>query len=228
MRVLIVNPNTSQGVTDRIAAAAQAVARPGERFTTVSAAFGPALIVTEADAEQATEGVLRAVADHVAAEGAPDGIVLASFGDTGAAEVRAALPAVPVIGIAEAGFAAARRIGGPYAIVTFAPEVAPPLRAKADALGAGDTLAHVRALPGPLAFPPAEIADRLRAPLTQLCREVAGDGVASIVLGGGPLAGLAARIAPHCPVPVIDGTQEAIAHLRGVHAALGPRAEARP
>ncbi|MBF9059110.1 aspartate/glutamate racemase family protein, partial [Rhodobacterales bacterium HKCCSP123] len=50
MRVLVVNPNTSQGVTDRIGAAAQAAAAPGDRITTVSAAFGPALIVTEADA----------------------------------------------------------------------------------------------------------------------------------------------------------------------------------
>jgi Asp/Glu/hydantoin racemase len=227
MRVLIVNPNTSQGVTARIDAAARAVAAPGDRFTTVSAAFGPALIVTEADAEEATAGVLRVIADHIATAGAPDGIVLASFGDTGAAEVRAALPAMPVIGIAEAAFATARRIGGPFAIVTFAPEVAPPLRAKAEALGVGAQLAQVRALPGPLACPPAEIADRLGAALTALCHEVAGDGVVSIVLGGGPLAGLAARIAPHCPVPVIDGTQEAIAHLRETHAARADSVQAQ-
>jgi Asp/Glu/hydantoin racemase len=218
MRVLVVNPNTSQGVTDRIAAAAQAVAAPGEQITTVSAAFGPPLIVTDTDAAEATAGVLRAISRHIAAEGAPDGIVLASFGDTGAAEVRAALPAVPVIGIAEAAFAKARSLGGPMAIVTFAPEVAPPLRAKAEQHGLGDRLARVATLPGPLDCAPAEIADHLAEPLTALCLDCASDGMASIVLGGGPLAGLAARIAPLCPVPVIDGTVEAILHLRAAHA----------
>jgi Asp/Glu/hydantoin racemase len=33
-------------------------------------------------------------------------------------------------------------------------------------------------------------------------------------MGGGPLAGLAARIAPLCDVPVIDGTVEALRHIR--------------
>ncbi len=214
MRVLVVNPNTTQGVTDRIGSAAQAAAAPGDRITTVSAAFGPALIVTEEDGAEATAGVLRAISHHLTSDGQPDGIVLASFGDTGAAEVRATLPDVPVIGIAEAAFAKARSLGGPMAIVTFAPEVAPPLRAKAEQHGLAERLARIATLPGPLACPPAEIADRLAGPLTQLCLDCAADGVESIVLGGGPLAGLAARIAPICPVPVIDGTVEAIHALR--------------
>ncbi|MBF9061479.1 hypothetical protein HKCCSP123_20050, partial [Rhodobacterales bacterium HKCCSP123] len=159
-----------------------------------------------------------AVTRHLARDGQPDGIVLASFGDTGAAEVRAALPDTPVIGIAEAAFAKARVLGGPVAIVTFAPEVAPPLRLKAEQHGLADRLMRVATLPGPLDCPPAEIADRLGAALQALCLDCAAEGAASIVLGGGPLAGLAARIAPLCPVPVIDGTVEAILQLR---AALG-------
>ena len=102
MRLLIVNPNTSAGVTARIDAAAQAVAGPGDRFVTVSALSVPPLIVTEADTQAAIAGVLGAVAQH---QDTVDGIVLASFGDTGAAEVRAAYPHLPVLGIAEAAFA---------------------------------------------------------------------------------------------------------------------------
>ncbi|NKX45761.1 aspartate/glutamate racemase family protein [Roseicyclus persicicus] len=211
MRLLIVNPNTSPGVTARIEAAAQAVAGPGDRFTTVSAAFGPPLIVTGADAEAATEGVLAAIAQH---EGPVDGIVLASFGDTGADEVRAAWPDVPVIGIAEAAFAEAARIGGPFAIVTFAPEVAPPLAERAGRHGLADALLRVAAPEGPLHHDPAEVADALFGPLLRLSLDCAAEGARSIVMGGGPLAGLAARIAPHCPVPAIDGTQAAVARMR--------------
>lgn len=216
MRVLIVNPNTSAGVTARINGAAQAVARPGDLFVTVSALSGPPLIVTDADAQDAIAGVLGAIARH---DGPLDGVVLASFGDTGAAEVRAAYPHLPVLGIAEAAFAEVRRRGGPFAIATFAPEVAAPLVAMAQHHGVGAQLLEVASLPDPLRHDPAAIADALFEPMAQLCRDCAAKGAQSIVLGGGPLAGLATRIAPHCPVPVIDGTQAAIARMRAQLAA---------
>lgn len=218
MRLLIVNPNTSPSTTRRIADAADAVAQPGDDFVTCRAAFGPALIVTPEDGAEAARGVVEAVRRH---PDTPDGIVLASFGDTGAEDVRRIWPEVPVIGIAEAAFATALRIGGAFAIVTFAPEVAEPLRQKAIAHGAGDALLRVAHLTDTLRGDPADLAEALAEPLAELCRGCAAEGAKSIVLGGGPLAGLASPIAPTCPVPVIDGTQEAIAQMR---ARLGARA----
>jgi len=211
MRLLIVNPNTTPGVTARIDAAAQAVAKPGDRFTTVSAASGPALIVTEADAEAATLGVLQAIA---ARDGPIDGIVLASFGDTGAREVRRRYPDLPVLGIAEAAFTEVRRIGGPFAIVTFAPEVAGPLSEKAAEHGMAGALMRVASPALPLAHDPADVADRMLPDLLELCRDCEAEGARSIVLGGGPLAGLASTIAPSCAVKVVDGTQSAVGLLR--------------
>ena len=211
MRLLIVNPNTSEGVTARIAAAADAVALPGDSFMTVSAASGPQLIVTEEDARAATEGVLAAVARH---DGEIDGIVLASFGDTGAECLRLQYPQMPIIGIAEAAFTAARQMGGRYAIVTFAPEVAPSLRAMAGRHRMVDRLIRIAAVPRPLSHDAAEVADLLRAELLDLCLACAAEGADCIILGGGPLAGLAGSLGPGCPVPLIDGTQAAIAQLR--------------
>jgi Asp/Glu/hydantoin racemase len=211
MRLLIVNPNTSDGVTSRIAAAATAVARPEDQFTTVSAASGPPLIVTEADAAEAEAGVLEAVARH---EGDVDGIVLASFGDTGAEALRSLHEGLPVLGIAEAAFEAARRIGGAFSIVSFAPEVADSFRRMAERHCMSDRLHRIATLPEPLAHDPADIADALFAPLRDLCLSCAAEGVNCLILGGGPLAGLADRIGPDCPIPVIDGTQAAIDQLR--------------
>lgn len=211
MRLLIVNPNTSAGITARIARAAEAAAEPGETFTTLSAAFGPELIVTPDDGAEAARGVVETIRHQPAA---PDGIILASFGDTGFEAVRALWPEVPVIGIAEAAFAATRRLPGGFAIVTFAPEVAPPLKVKAEQHGVGARLIRVAALPDPVEGDPADVAEARFEPLRDLCRTCAAEGATGIVMGGGPLAGLAARIAPHCPVPVIDGTAEAIAMMR--------------
>jgi len=213
MRLLVVNPNTSEGVTRRIAEAAEAVAQPADRFVTRSAAFGPSLIVTPGDARRAVEGVLATVAAH--GDGA-QGIVLASFGDTGAAEVRAARPGVPVIGIAAAAFAAARALGGPCAIVSFGESLVPSLRATAERHGMAGALERIDVVPGGDLGDPGAVQERCREALTALCIAAAGRGVSSVVLGGGPLAGLARRIGPRCPVPVIDGTQAAIGLLRSL------------
>ena len=211
MRLLIVNPNTSEGVTARIRAAADAAARPGDRFTTISAASGPRLIVSEEDAIAATEGVLAAVARH---DHKIDGIVLASFGDTGAESLRLRYPETPILGIAEASFLTARRIGGQFSIVTFAPEVAPSLRKMAERHRMTDSLMHIATVPRPLSHDPAEVADVLYDELRELCLSSASEGAGCIILGGGPLAGLAGRLEPSIPVPLLDGTQAAIAQLR--------------
>jgi Asp/Glu/hydantoin racemase len=216
MRLLIVNPNTSAGVTARIRAAAEDVAKPGDQFTTVSAASGPALIVTEADAEAAVEGVLQAVAAHCSPI---DGIVLASFGDTGAHAVRRRYQGLPVMGIAEAAFNEVRRIGGPFAIVTFAPELVGSLAEKAVEHGVSEALMKVASPGVPLSFDPAVVADELLPVLRDLCRSCDAEGAHSIVLGGGPLAGVANRLSDCCNCVLVDGTQSAVSQLRAELAA---------
>ncbi|WP_223423806.1 aspartate/glutamate racemase family protein [Tateyamaria pelophila] len=216
MRLLVVNPNTSEDVTARIRAAALAAAEPGEHVTTITAASGPRLIVTEADGERAVQGVIEAIrlfADPF------DGVVLASFGDTGAAAVRDLYPDIPVRGIAEAVFGDIKAFGKPFSIVTFAPELVPSLRHMAERHGVSDLLMEVAAVPGPLTHAAGEVADALAEHMSVLCRACAANGAQSIVLGGGPLAGLAHRIQPGCPVPVIDSTQSAIKQLRHIHRA---------
>lgn len=211
MRLLIVNPNTSKGVTDRIREAANYATRPGDHFTTVCPSFGPELIVTPQDAELAS----RAVVETVKAYDAPcDGIVLASFGNTGAEGVRALRPDIPVIGIATAAFAIVGALGGPFGIVTFGRSLVPGLTDKAKEAGVGGQLIGVEALATDCFGDPGTVQSRHALELSQLCIEMQQRGATSIVMGGGPLAGLAAKIGASCPVPLIDGTQCAINILR--------------
>jgi len=211
VRVLVINPNSSQGVTARIAAAAQAAALPGETVRTLAAEGAPRLIVTPDDTARAIVAVLATV-DRYAAD--VDGIVLASFGDTGLAQVRDRVT-IPVVGIARAALAAASVAGERFAMVTFAPEMGPGLRQSVQAAGHGDRLASLHAVSGRGWSAPGAIADELAVPILDLCRLAAAEpGVGSIVLGGGPLAGLAGRLQPDLPVPVIDGTGAAIALIR--------------
>ncbi|MDP5361452.1 MAG: aspartate/glutamate racemase family protein [Paracoccaceae bacterium] len=211
MRLLIINPNTSKGVTDRIREAANAAAQPGDCFTTVRPTFGPELIVTPDDADHAS----RAVLETVKAYDAPcDGIVLASFGNTGAEEVRALRPDIPVIGIATAAFSIVAALGGPFGIVTFGQSLVTGLQTKAEEAGLGAKLIGTAAVRTDDFGDPGTVQNRFSEELRQLCEDMHRRGATCVVMGGGPLAGIAAKIGPHCPVPLIDGTQGAITILR--------------
>ena len=215
MQLLIVNPNTSTAVTHNIDTAAQAVACKGDIFKTVSAAFGPELIVTEEDGVAAVDGVLASIAANVTGV---DGIVLASFGDTGFEIVRAMYRNIPVVGIASAAFAATRCFGGKFSIVTFDDSLKPGLVAGVKMHGMGDSLHRLAAVSDSRAFDAATVqTDRFEA-INDLCIECAKEPITSIVLGGGPLAGLSSSIVTPAGVPIIHGTQAAIGILRSATA----------
>lgn len=211
MRLLIINPNSSPTVTARIDAAAKAARQPGEEITTICASGAPDLIVTPEDARKAEQAVTQTLA---AWKQPVDGVILASFGDTGLEAVRAKSN-VPVVGIAQSAYAMASVLGPRMSIVSFAPTMAEALRKTALGYGHVDRLVAMHMVQGASWDDPGEIQVQLAAQLLELCKISAReDRVDSIVLGGGPLAGLAAQLQPQVPVPVIDGTTAGIATLR--------------
>lgn len=209
MRILVINPNTSAGVTRSIALAAQAAAAAGDVIETMSAPFGPELIVTAEDAAVAGRAVV-ALAERMAS--CFDGIVIASFGDTAIAAVRACV-SIPVVGIARCSFLAALAFGESFSIVSFSETVAPSLHAVVAENGFADRLASLRVLDNYCWSDPGEIGSELIEPLIALCVRTQADGCGAIVMGGGPLAGLARQIAPHVNIPVIDGVGAAVRML---------------
>jgi allantoin racemase len=224
MRLLILNPNSSATVTARIDAAAQAACQPGEEMTTICATGAPELIVTPEDARKAEAAVTQTLA---AWQQPVDGVILASFGDTGLSAVRAQT-SLPVVGIAQAAYAMASVLGPRMSIVSFAPTMADALRKTALGYGHADRLVAMHMVEGASWDDPGDIQVRFAPQLLELCQMSArADNVGSIVLGGGPLAGLAARLQAEVPVPVIDGTTAAIATLRVALGSAPPSESAR-
>ncbi|QQP91882.1 aspartate/glutamate racemase family protein [Skermanella sp. TT6] len=214
MRVLVINPNTTVAVTESIVAEARRVASQDIEITGVSARFGSPFIQTPEESATAAEAVLELVARL-----APgfDAVVIAAFSDPGLDAARAVSP-VPVVGIAESAMLTALLCGGRFAIVTLGSALKPVLEQAARRLGCADRLSAIHALDLP-----AGAADGARraatvqhdhgATLAGLCRRAAAtEGVRSIILGGGPLAGLAHRIRDQVQVPLLDGTACAISH----------------
>ncbi|MFN4058423.1 MAG: aspartate/glutamate racemase family protein [Roseinatronobacter sp.] len=211
MRLLIINPNSSLSVTARINASAQAAALPGEEIKTIAATGAPELIVTQSDAAAAELAVTRTLAARTLPA---DGIILASFGDTGLTAVRTQTR-VPVVGIAQSAYAMASVLGPRLSIVSFSPDMAAALRKKANDYGHARNVVAMHMVEGATWDDPGMIQEHLAPQLLALCQKSAReDHVNSIVLGGGPLAGLAARLQAQVSVPIIDGTTAAIATLR--------------
>jgi Asp/Glu/hydantoin racemase len=218
MRILVVNSNTTPAVTDRIGAAARAVASPDTEVVAVSAPFGLPLIVTRADWLAAGPATLAALAQH---RGQYDAAVIACFGDPGLDAAKELLD-VPVLGISEAAFHAACMLGRRFGVVSFTAALRPMFEDCLAHHGLEARCAGFRMGP-PFSGDPGTVAEDRLDLLAALCAESAEqDGAECVILAGGPLAGLAPRLQPRVTVPLIDGTQAAV-RLAEAMAGLMPR-----
>ncbi|BDG75058.1 aspartate/glutamate racemase family protein [Roseomonas fluvialis] len=218
MRILVVNSNTTPSVTDRIGAAARAVASSGTEITAVSAPFGLPLIVTRADWLAAGPATLAALAQH---RGRYDAAVIACFGDPGLDAAKELLD-VPVLGISEAAFHAASMLGRRFGVVSFTAALRPMFEECLAHHGLASRCAGFRMGPAFSGDPGTVAEDRLDL-LAALCAESAEqDGAECIILAGGPLAGVAPLLQPRVAVPLVDGTQAAV-RLAEAMAGLMPR-----
>ncbi len=208
-RLLIINPNTSTGVSALLQGYAQQRLGEAVQVKTVTARFGAPYIACEASYAVAGHAVLDAWAAELQSLHAvpPDAVLIGCFGDPGLMALRES-SAAPVVGLAEAAFAQAAQHGR-FAVVTGGHRWQPMLERLALTLGyaPGKALAgvHTVALTGAQLLEDMQGGSRL---LLEACRAVQGAGnVQAIVLGGAGLAGMAERLQPEVDVPLIDSVQ---------------------
>jgi allantoin racemase len=203
LRVLVINPNTSAAVTDLVAARVRAIAGDGATIIPVTGRFGARYIASRAAAAIAGHAALEALAEHLAGrDAACDAVYLACFGDPGLAALKEISP-VPVVGMAEASCRAACSRGERFAIVTGGARWEPMLREFVSGLGLSERLAAIRTI-APAGDEIARDPEAALAHLAAACTACATqDGADAVILGGAALAGLAARIQPAVPVPVL-------------------------
>ncbi|MBY0337174.1 MAG: aspartate/glutamate racemase family protein [Acetobacteraceae bacterium] len=216
-RILVVNSNTTEGVTARIHQAGLAAAPAGVTVETVSAPYGLPLIVTRADWLVAGPATLAALAER---RGRYDAAVVACFGDPGTDAARELLD-VPVIGISEAAFHAAAMLGRRFGVVSFTAALKPMFVDCLERVGLAGRCAGFRMGPA-FAGDPGRVAEERRDLLLSLCRQaIEEDGAEVLILAGGPLAGLAPVLQPEVPVPLVDGTAAGV-RLAAALAGLAP------
>ncbi|RNF34361.1 aspartate/glutamate racemase family protein [Paracoccus methylarcula] len=218
MRILMINPNTSSALTDRLEAAARSVLSPGTVLETVTAATGVPYISTRTEALVGGLQTLEILAER---HQDYDAAIVAAFGDPGLGAARELFD-IPVVGLAEAGMLTACMMGGKFAIVTFAQALGPWYQECVEWHRMQDRCAGIFMAEG--AFSAIEdVQDEKEAALIELSNRAIKEGQTDvIVLAGAPLAGLAPRIRDRLAVPVVDCAQAAIRQAETL-AALRPR-----
>jgi allantoin racemase len=208
MIIHIVNPNTTQSMTDKVAAAARQSARPGTEILATQPAMGPVSIEGYYDEAFAIPGMLARIreADRLGVSAH----VIACFDDTGLDAARS-ISTVPVIGIGEAGYHAASLIAGKFAIVTTLHRSIPVLEHNLARYGLAARCARVRAAGVEvlaLEDPKSGAVDKISAEI-DMARD--HDLAEAVVLGCAGMADLAAHLAQKHGLPVIDGVTSAVA-----------------
>jgi len=212
MRLLLINPNVSESVSDLIRAEAQRSASAGAEVEVLTAPFGVAYIETRFEALIGAYAAAQLAAEH---HERFDAVIVAAFGDPGLAGLREALPC-PVTGLTEAALASACLLGNRFSIVAISQRIRAWYRETVEHYGLAGRLASIRGLDEPLAdigSVQGEKGERLMK-LAERC--VDEDGADVIVLAGAPLAGLARALRGRLPVPAVDGVSSAVRHAESL------------
>ena len=200
MRILIVNANTSQIVTDKVAAQARASASPGTEIVAVTGRFGARVIGTRAEHAIGEHSTIALVSQH--APGC-DAVVIGVSYDTGLRGARELLP-VPVVGMTEAGLLTACMLGGRIGVISFGRRVLPLYHELVASYGLTARIAGWRMLESTVAYQSGAHEELDRELVAAANDLIERDGAETVVLTGAVMAGVPARLQKDVPVPLID------------------------
>jgi allantoin racemase len=199
MKILIVNGNTTEAVTQTVAKVAR-LAVPGAEISGITASFGADLIASRADVAIAEHATLAALARSYLGF---DAALIAVSMDTGLRAARQTLP-IPVIGMTEAALHMACFLGSRFGLVTFDFRCTALYRELVEANGLIGRLAEIEVIDSSF----ADVYGNTRAfenKIADAATVLISRGAEVIILCGAAVAGVAARVESRVPVPILDG-----------------------
>lgn len=209
MRLLLINPNTSGHITQRMMASARGVLPAGVTLTGVTATEGPKAVRSLGDVAAATANVLRMAGQPGPAH---DAVLLGISLDCGLDELRQMNAFQPVVGMTEAACIMACLQGPRFGLVTLGAQMAPLYQAHVTRLGLGQRLAALAAPEVPEAFDasPDGVSPGMLDLLTQAAQTTLEQGADSVVLAGAVLCGYGPALQVRLGRPVLDGVACAV------------------
>ena len=224
MKIFVINPNTSQTMTDHIREALEAVKRSDTELTVTCPDRGPETIESaydEAFAIPPTLGLVKKANDE-----GYDAVILACFSDPGLEAARE-VSVIPVIGIEESTLHIAAMLGAKFSILTPRKQRIPSKCEHVHIRGLSHFLASVRSLDLTVAETDSDPAKTKQRLMDVAKIAVEEDGAEVIVMGCAGMAGYAREIEETLSVKVLDPaavalkTAEAMADLGLTHSKVG-------
>lgn len=213
MRILFINPNTSESFTTKIQTLAKKYASPGTEIRAINPDSGPRSIESIYDELLSSPGTLKAALNNLDY----DGFVIACYSDHPTVYALREVTDKPVLGIAEASMFMACMLGHKFSVVTTNCEWEPLLWDAVKHYGMAERCTSVRSTGMPvLALESAKPEETYQMILNAARRSVEEDGAEVICLGCAGMAGLDKKLEAELHIPVIDGVVAALKLMEGL------------
>ncbi len=206
MRLLLVNGNMTQAVTDHVVKEARLTAQASTQITGVTATFGANIVTAEPENVIAAHAVLDLLARNYAQH---DAAILAISFDSGLAAAQEMLP-IPVIGMTDAALWAAAQVSDRVGVVIFG-EASRSLyettfaRARARAAIAQIAVIDIDSVGDYLDLTKREEA--VRAAIENM---IADNQIGAAIVCGAAMAGMTRTLQPRVSIPLFDGIASAV------------------
>lgn len=197
--ILVVNPNTSDRMTDSIRHTVQSISRPPFEVKVERARVGPESLESFYEYSLATLGVLDLLRDRPRDY---DGVLIACFGDPGLFALKESC-GVPVVGIAEASMALSILLGHKFAILVALPKAIPMMDSMVLSYGLRSRLAGIYALNVPVLGLEDDPEKSLLA-LERLGSEAIRQGAEVIILGCAGMTVFREDLSKRLGVAIVD------------------------
>ena len=214
MKILLINPNTTQEFTDRITNIARHYAASTTEIMALTPAYGPRSIESIYDELLSSMGTLELALSKLDEY---DGFVIACYSDHPTVYALRELTNKPVLGIAEASMYMACMLGHKFSVVTTNEEWEPLLMDAVRHYGLAERCASVRSTGMPvLALESASPEETYQMILAASRCAIEQDGAEVICLGCAGMTGMDKKLENELKIPVIDGVVGALKLIEGM------------
>lgn len=208
MRLLILNPNTSEDFTRAIHTSGEAVKSPGTEVVSLNPSSGPKSIESVYDELLSCGPCIEVLIAHQAEF---DGFIIACYGNHPVIHAAREMLSQPVVGIMEASLYLACVAGHTFSVISSGDRAVTMFWDAIKSFGIEGRCASVRSTGTPvLALEGSGRANVEDLILAEARKAVEEDGAEVISLGCAGMAGLDERLKRELGVPVIDGVAAAV------------------
>jgi|SRR5699024_5287432 len=207
MKIKVINPNTTSGMTEGIDSAAKSVARKNTKIVSVTPEMGPVSIESYYDEYLSIPGVIEEIIKGESEE--VDAYVVACYGDPGLQAARERT-IKPVIGINEASLYMAAMLSARFSVITVLPRIKTMIEEVVISYGMEKKLLNTRTTPMCVVDFEKDPKKGMEMLREEGKKAVEVDEAESILLGCAGMAEFADDLEKELGVPVIDGVVAAV------------------